>query len=581
MIDMPIKIGVLAPYPHLEKVIQLEAAAISDIEVEVVVCDVVDAVQPAKRMEQNGFLVLISRGATADTLRKHVKVPIIDIEVSAYDILRTLLLIKDSEEKIKLIGYPSVCRGVVEVSKLLDMQIPYTEVRTSEEVRKAVKDAWKNGYNTVLGDAVALNYIEEFTLQGIMITSGKEAVHQSLTRAKEVAQAINETRKEISSFHALIDTQSEGVIIFELDGTVNFANREFYSLFSLDSTIHSVYDLEQNYEGVFRRIIEAPYSIKTAEVNGKMLLIEVLLLEESSSYFVVKFTEENKYYFHSDELSFSHLRSTIFSFSQLCQVNQKVREAIIQLKSSAHKPVLLLTGEEGTGKKSLTSAFHYYKNGYTEEQWAVTIGEMISEGELSKLHATIQKLKGTFYIRGWEELSPCQIKKLVKSFSCCKDNTAVFSTNNCNLSERITENFDTSVHLPPLRDQLETFEEYTRKFIARYNNLYGKQVVGLSEDLLCTWKQKEWKRNLAELNEGLETGVYNAEGPYIQKKEVSHTKKDISIHSVDNIDFTKTLVEIEEDIIRKVVEEENYNQTRAAKRLGINRATLWRKLKNI
>jgi transcriptional regulator, propionate catabolism operon regulatory protein len=40
-----------------------------------------------------------------------------------------------------------------------------------------------------------------------------------------------------------------------------------------------------------------------------------------------------------------------------------------------------------------------------------------------------------------------------------------------------------------------------------------------------------------------------------------------------------TLKEIEKEIIQMVLEEENQNQTKTAVRLGINRATLWRKLK--
>ncbi|WJH31957.1 winged helix-turn-helix transcriptional regulator [Paenibacillus sp. CC-CFT742] len=40
-----------------------------------------------------------------------------------------------------------------------------------------------------------------------------------------------------------------------------------------------------------------------------------------------------------------------------------------------------------------------------------------------------------------------------------------------------------------------------------------------------------------------------------------------------------TLKEIEKEIIQHVLQEENNNQSKAADRLGINRATLWRKLK--
>ena len=43
--------------------------------------------------------------------------------------------------------------------------------------------------------------------------------------------------------------------------------------------------------------------------------------------------------------------------------------------------------------------------------------------------------------------------------------------------------------------------------------------------------------------------------------------------------FTGSLENIEKKIIEKVLEEEEFNQTKAAKRLNINRSTLWRKLK--
>jgi len=46
----------------------------------------------------------------------------------------------------------------------------------------------------------------------------------------------------------------------------------------------------------------------------------------------------------------------------------------------------------------------------------------------------------------------------------------------------------------------------------------------------------------------------------------------------DTLDLTGTLDEIERRIITRVLREENMNQSAAAKRLGIGRSTLWRKL---
>ncbi len=50
--------------------------------------------------------------------------------------------------------------------------------------------------------------------------------------------------------------------------------------------------------------------------------------------------------------------------------------------------------------------------------------------------------------------------------------------------------------------------------------------------------------------------------------------------ALQSLNLNQTLDDIESDIIRIVLEEENNNQSNAAKRLGINRSTLWRKLKD-
>ena len=50
-----------------------------------------------------------------------------------------------------------------------------------------------------------------------------------------------------------------------------------------------------------------------------------------------------------------------------------------------------------------------------------------------------------------------------------------------------------------------------------------------------------------------------------------------STEPINTVD--KNLAQMEIELLRKVLVEENYNYTKAAKRLGIHRTTLWRKLK--
>ena len=67
----------------------------------------------------------------------------------------------------------------------------------------------------------------------------------------------------------------------------------------------------------------------------------------------------------------------------------------------------------------------------------------------------------------------------------------------------------------------------------------------------------------------------------IDDKEVFISNEKGIIESRESINTSdKNLAQMEIELLRKVLVEENYNYTKAAKRLGIHRTTLWRKLKN-
>lgn len=136
--------------------------------------------------------------------------------------------------------------------------------------------------------------------------------------------------------------------------------------------------------------------------------------------------------------------------------------------------------------------------------------------------------------------------------------------------------------MPSLKEHAEDLNEYVRKFIAQYNVKYGKQIVGVQEEALKWLYSRTWKNNLQELSSVIEQAVQFTNNEYINKEDLNNIWKNTDEHAqlgCSVIDLNKPLAEIEKDIIWKVLQEEEMNQTRAAKRLGINRSTLWRKLK--
>jgi transcriptional regulator with PAS, ATPase and Fis domain len=141
-----------------------------------------------------------------------------------------------------------------------------------------------------------------------------------------------------------------------------------------------------------------------------------------------------------------------------------------------------------------------------------------------------------------------------------------------------------SIYIPPLRERREDIEDLVHVFISELHPKYGNGVVGIRLDALQEIINYEWPGNVEQLKQVIEQLFLQSHSFYIEKEAVvtvlnrleQQVKKS---DELTHIDLSGTLEEIEKQVITKVLEEEGLNQSKAAKRLGINRSTLWRKLK--
>lgn len=63
------------------------------------------------------------------------------------------------------------------------------------------------------------------------------------------------------------------------------------------------------------------------------------------------------------------------------------------------------------------------------------------------------------------------------------------------------------MYFPPIRDNIPEFEELVRTFIVQYNEIYGKQVVGIRPKVLEALRSHAWEGNFIELKEIIEINV--------------------------------------------------------------------------
>lgn len=138
-----------------------------------------------------------------------------------------------------------------------------------------------------------------------------------------------------------------------------------------------------------------------------------------------------------------------------------------------------------------------------------------------------------------------------------------------------------TLRLPALRERPDDIPLFCNFFMEKYCTAFGKDVTALSEEAMLALTRHSYPGNVRELENIIERAVVLCDTGTIQLK---HLPQEFSTGSgkpakAKPAHTLRTLAEIEQEHITKVLESVDGNKATAARILGIDRATLWRKLK--
>lgn len=137
-----------------------------------------------------------------------------------------------------------------------------------------------------------------------------------------------------------------------------------------------------------------------------------------------------------------------------------------------------------------------------------------------------------------------------------------------------------TINLPPLRERREEIFLLADSFLRRYSSQYAKNIRGFSHDAFMLLLQHNYPGNVRELEHMIERAILLAAGSEIQKEDLAipdttpQGSQDPGSHYVG-----MNLKEMEKLHILKTLEIVDGNRSKAAKMLGIERTTLYNKLK--
>ncbi len=137
-----------------------------------------------------------------------------------------------------------------------------------------------------------------------------------------------------------------------------------------------------------------------------------------------------------------------------------------------------------------------------------------------------------------------------------------------------------SLRIPPLAERKDDIPLLSYYFLKKYATLMKKDVNEISEDVIALLMSYDFPGNVRELENIIERGVALANNTTIETGHLPEDLRELSIKTFRKKEGKiPSLEEQEEVYIKWVLTEVGGNKTLAAQILGIDRVSLWRKLK--
>jgi DNA-binding NtrC family response regulator len=286
------------------------------------------------------------------------------------------------------------------------------------------------------------------------------------------------------------------------------------------------------------------------------------------------------------------------------------------------RATVLVTGESGTGKSLIARAIHRRSGrakGPFVEVACGALPETLLESELfghvagaftgaagEKMGKFLQADGGTIFLDEVGTASPAMQVKLLrvlqelkfeqvggtKTFSV--DVRVVLATND-DLARLVAEGRFRqdlyyrinviNIELPPLRSRVSDIPMLAHGFLEQVREDSRRQVTGIADDAMATLERYHWPGNVRELQNVMERAVLLGKGPTITIADLPMEVRGSGAVVVSTPIGQKTLKEAlegpERQIIREVLEANGWNRNATADQLGINRTTLYKKMKRL
>lgn len=472
--------------------------------------------------------------------------------------------------------------------------------------------------------------------QKYILLDNKENLLEFLNRMSElIASKIMENRKSrkvnlmARELEILVNSIDSGVISTDENGVILRYNLIAQEMFNINQEAGLVKNINDIIKGISIQKIkenkcyiynnEFSYRVKGLKHRG-YYNAKPIMVENNVTGFIFTFNKINELIKVVNDISSTNM---VITFEDIIGKSSEINTVKEYSRKIANgMSTVLIQGESGTGKELFARAIHYESDRRNRPFVAINctaIPENLIESELfgyeegaftgAKKGGKIGKFelanKGTIFL---DEIGDMPLNLQTKLLRVLQGNmiervggntsipvdVRIIAATNKSLEEKVKEKEFREdlfyrlnvipIHLPPLRTRLEDVEILAYTFLHKFNQKLYRLIKGIDPSVIELFKNYKWPGNVRELENVIEYSVNMAADSVIRVGDLPRRFKENEVSN--NVLEKESLIpikELEKAEIEKALElfgNSNEGIEKAAKALGISRATIYRKIKS-
>lgn len=595
------------------------------VQVEIKIGTLEGAVPIGKELEANGIKVIVSRSGTASILKKYLSIPIISIPLSTFDLLENIF---EASKKGKYIGisiFGNPLSGTEILERLLHVKIRQIIYHDSEGLRIGILQAKNEGIEVLVGGNFAFKTSQEIGVPCVFFSSSEESIASAIDEARVVVSIQKEEMEKTRRMEAILNSVSEGMVAIDRNGAVTVFNKVAEDILGVKGTLGLNVDVVISQldlcEVLKTGISKFQCLKKVGEVEIVTNIVPIYLGEEVIGA-IASLTDVSKVMRVEQKVRRSYTRGFVanYTVNDLVCKSPSMKRVIEQVRQfSFSDSTVLLSGESGTGKELVAHSIHnlsHRKDGPFVTVNCSALPDNLLESELfgyeegaftgarkgGKMGLFELAHKGTIFLDEIGSISEALQSRLLRVLQQKEvmriggdriipvDVRIIAATNKELLTEvkegrmRLDLYFRLNIlkiHIPPIRERKEDILYLVRNLMDFFAEKYNRRLEPLSQRLLERFIEYSWPGNVRELGNFIERFVLMVQKPD-QYEEILNSlfeeclkTESVLLRDID-VAFPSS-----ESSLKKILADTPAKKAEIAKRLGVSRTTLWRRLKNM